>query len=153
MLKCNSSYFWSILGEYKYAVIYVKKCLHYLLSNLTEAKITIILPSVLACSSVSSRQLITWLKCDVLIGLYVRAQSENMSLCICGQWELRSVCESAQSDQGFLCPLTELFNTIEWSMESKCPDETLRKRGMNMNLCILRMLEDTFSLGAARIIR
>ena len=36
------------------------------------------------------------------------------------------------------------------SMESKCPDETLCMRGMNLNLCILRMFEDTFSLGAAR---
>ena len=27
-------------------------------------------------------------------------------------------------------------------MESKCPDKTLRMRGMNM--CILRMLENTF---------
>ena len=29
-------------------------------------------------------------------------------------------------------------------MESKCSDETLRMRGMNLNMCILRMLEDTF---------
>ena len=32
-------------------------------------------------------------------------------------------------------------------MESECPDETLRMR----DLCILGMLEDTFSLGAAHI--
>ena len=32
-------------------------------------------------------------------------------------------------------------------MENKCPDKTLRMCGMN--LCILRMLEDTISLGAA----
>ena len=37
-------------------------------------------------------------------------------------------------------------------MESKCPDETLRMRGMNLNLCILRMLEDTFLLGAAQLV-
>ena len=36
-------------------------------------------------------------------------------------------------------------------MENKCPDETSRMRGMNLNLCILRMLEDTFSLGAAQM--
>ena len=36
-------------------------------------------------------------------------------------------------------------------MEHKCPDETLRMRGMNPNLCILRMLEDTFLLGAAHV--
>ena len=31
------------------------------------------------------------------------------------------------------------------------PNETLRMRGMNLNLCILRMLEDTFSLEAAQL--
>ena len=31
-------------------------------------------------------------------------------------------------------------------MEGKCPDENLRMRGTNPNLCILRMLEDTFFL-------
>ena len=36
-------------------------------------------------------------------------------------------------------------------MESKCPDETLRMRRMNLNQCILRMFKDTFSLGAACI--
>ena len=35
-------------------------------------------------------------------------------------------------------------------MESKFPDETLRMRGMRLNLCILRMFKDT-SLGAAHI--
>ena len=36
-------------------------------------------------------------------------------------------------------------------MEGKCPDETLRTGipRMTMNLCILYMLEDTFSFGAA----
>ena len=37
-------------------------------------------------------------------------------------------------------------------MEIKCPDETLRMRGMNLNMCILSMLEDTFSLDAAHIL-
>ena len=37
------------------------------------------------------------------------------------------------------------------SMESKCQDETLGMRVMNLNLCILNMLEDTFSLGAAHL--
>ena len=36
-------------------------------------------------------------------------------------------------------------------MESKCPDEILRMRGMNLNLGIMRMLEDTFPLDAAHI--
>ena len=31
-------------------------------------------------------------------------------------------------------------------MENKCPDKTLCMCGMNLNLCILRMFEDTFSL-------
>ena len=30
-------------------------------------------------------------------------------------------------------------------MESTCPDETLRMRGTNLNLCILRAFEDIFS--------
>ena len=35
-------------------------------------------------------------------------------------------------------------------MESKCPDETMRMRGMNLNLCILHMFDDNFSLTAAQ---
>ena len=35
------------------------------------------------------------------------------------------------------------------SMERKCPDETLRMREMNLHLCILHMLEDTFLLDVA----
>ena len=38
-----------------------------------------------------------------------------------------------------------------YKMESKCPDENLRMRATYLNLCILRMLEGTFSLGAAHI--
>ena len=34
---------------------------------------------------------------------------------------------------------------------SKDPDDTLRMRIINLNLCMLRMLEDTFSLDAAHI--
>ena len=34
-------------------------------------------------------------------------------------------------------------------MESKCPDETLRMRRINLNVCMWRMLEGTFSLYAA----
>ena len=37
-------------------------------------------------------------------------------------------------------------------MDSKCPDTTLRMRRMYLNLCILRMLEDTFSFQAATLI-
>ena len=38
-------------------------------------------------------------------------------------------------------------------MENKCPDETLHVREMNLNLWILRMLEETFSLGTAYFLR
>ena len=37
-------------------------------------------------------------------------------------------------------------------MESKGMDDTLRMRLMDLNMCILRMLEDTFSLGATEYI-
>ena len=37
-------------------------------------------------------------------------------------------------------------------MESKCPDETLRMRGMNLNLYIMRMFVNTFSLDAAHLV-
>ena len=37
-------------------------------------------------------------------------------------------------------------------MESKCPDETLHMRGMNLILCILHILENISSLVAAHII-
>ena len=37
-------------------------------------------------------------------------------------------------------------------MESKCPDKTLRMRDMNLNLCMLRMREDTFSLEVAQVV-
>ena len=35
-------------------------------------------------------------------------------------------------------------------METKCSEETLRMRGMNLNQCILRMLEDTFRFARLR---
>ena len=38
-------------------------------------------------------------------------------------------------------------------MGNKCPDQTLRMRGVNLNLYILSMFEDTVLLGAARIIQ
>ena len=33
-------------------------------------------------------------------------------------------------------------------MKSKCPDESLHMRRMNLNLCILHMLEEAFLLAA-----
>ena len=60
---------------------------------------------------------------------------------------IRSDCASAQSDQGLRCPLTESLDTYrmyQWIQCSKCPNETLRMCGMNLNQCILRMRQDTF---------
>ena len=37
-------------------------------------------------------------------------------------------------------------------MDGKCPDQTLRMRGINLNLFTLRILEDTFSPCVAQII-
>ena len=50
------------------------------------------------------------------------------------------------SNRGLRCPLTELFDTIENS-----PNKTLRMRDMNLNLSILRIFEDTFSLGVMQL--
>ena len=36
-------------------------------------------------------------------------------------------------------------------MASKCPDETLHMRKMSVNLCILRMFEDPFSLDVTQL--
>ena len=36
--------------------------------------------------------------------------------------------------------------------DDKCPEETLCMSEVNLNPCILRMFEDTFSLGAALIV-
>ena len=38
-------------------------------------------------------------------------------------------------------------------MGSKCPDEILHMREVNLNLCILHMFKDTFSFGSAHIIK
>ena len=37
-------------------------------------------------------------------------------------------------------------------MESNCPDETFHMRGMTLNLCTLRMFDNTFSLDVAIIL-
>ena len=50
------------------------------------------------------------------------------------------------SDRGLRCPLTELFDTIE-----NTPNKILRMRNMNVNLSILRLFEDTFSLGVVQL--
>ena len=64
------------------------------------------------------------------------APCEKVYSGICGQRRPRSACASSQSDQGLRCPLTESLDTIYIyiSMEIICPDETLRMRGMNLNV-------------------
>ena len=52
--------------------------------------------------------------------------------------------QRAHSDQGFNCLLTESLDTINCIYGEQMP--ILGLRGMNLNLCILRILEDTFSL-------
>ena len=56
-----------------------------------------------------------------------------------------------KSDQGLRCPLKESFDTIECITESKCLDETLRMRRMNLNLDNSHMFEDTVLLDAAQM--
>ena len=74
-----------------------------------------------------------------------------MSSGICGQRRPRSACASAQSDQGLRCPLKDSLDTTKCINGEKCPDETSRMRGMNLNLCIFCACSKThFLLGAAR---
>ena len=57
-----------------------------------------------------------------------------------------------QSDQDLRCPLTErAIGHYICINGDKCPDKTLAMREMNLNRCILRMIEDNFFLGAAHI--
>ena len=70
---------------------------------------------------------------------------------IYGQRRSRSACASAQSDQGLHCPLTESSGTIKCINGKREFAKRLCMREMNLNLCICRLLEDTFSLGATYI--
>ena len=54
--------------------------------------------------------------------------------------------------RAFAVRLLNSWILLNVSMESKCPDETLRMRAMNLNLCILHMSEDTLLHGAAHMI-
>ena len=71
---------------------------------------------------------------------------ENASLGICGQGRSRSACASAQSDQGLHCPLAFTGHYRMYQMRANAR-MGLRMRGMTLNLFILRMFEDPFSLG------
>ena len=70
---------------------------------------------------------------------------------MCGHQSPKSACVSALSDQGLHFLLTELLDTIGGMNEEQMPGWDFAYDGMNLNLCILRMLEDTFSCGTARI--
>ena len=52
--------------------------------------------------------------------------------------------QNSAPDQSLRGPLKESLDTIE-CIKIKCPDETLRICRTNLNLCILRMLEDIFA--------
>ena len=56
---------------------------------------------------------------------------------MCLQRRPRSVCAIAQSNQGLFCRPNWTLKLV--SLESKCPNETLRMRWMNLSLCILCM--------------
>ena len=75
---------------------------------------------------------------------------ENMSSGICGQRRPRSACASAQSDLDVRCSLPESLDTIECINRGQMPGWDF-PHTWDLNLYILRMLEDTFSLGTAHI--
>ena len=75
-----------------------------------------------------------------------------MSFGICGQRRPRSACASAQADHGLRCPLTESLDTTECINGEQSPDDFVFA-WVELNLCILRMLEDTFLLGTAHIVK
>ena len=60
----------------------------------------------------------------------------------------RSDCADAQSDLGLHCPLTESFDTAECINREQMPRGYLAHVQDDLNLRILRMLEDIFSLDA-----
>ena len=51
-----------------------------------------------------------------------------------------------KSDQGLLSQQTESLDTIECIKGDQMPGSDFTHTWMNLNMCILRMLEDTFSL-------
>ena len=73
----------------------------------------------------------------------------NVSLVICGQRMPRSACESAQSDQGLHCPLTQSLDTRECMNGERWPGWYFAYARVDLNKCIFRMFEGIFSLEAA----
>ena len=88
--------------------------------------------------------------CQSLPVIKWAALRENVSSSICGQRRLPTPYPRSLV-RAFAVRLQNHCTLQNASIESKCPDETLRMRWMNLNLCILRMLEDTCSLGAAQM--
>ena len=71
---------------------------------------------------------------------------------ICRHGRLTSACASAQFDQDLHCPLTELLDTTKCINGEQCSRWYFAHAQNDLNLCILRMLEDTFWLGPSLII-
>ena len=58
---------------------------------------------------------------------------------------------SAQSDQGLHCLLTESLDTAKWMSREQRPGWYFGHAQDDLNLHILRMFEDTFSLDSAEV--
>ena len=78
--------------------------------------------------------------------------AKNVSSGKCGQQRPRSDCASAQSDLGLRCPLTEPLDTTECMNGEKRPGWYFAHAQYELNLRILRMFENTFSLDATKFI-
>ena len=73
------------------------------------------------------------------------APCEKLSPGICGQRRPDQPAHP-RSDQGILCPLSELLYTIECNNEKQRPGFDIAHVQNDVNLHSLRMLEDTLSL-------
>ena len=70
---------------------------------------------------------------------------------LCGKRRPRSACAFARSGQGLCCPQTESLHTIEYFNGEQMPGWDFAHVPDDVNPHILRMLEDTFSLGVAHV--
>ena len=75
---------------------------------------------------------------------------ENVSSGMCGQRRPRLACASAQADQGIRCPLTLIghYRMHQWRTNARM---RLCACVGWIWICILRMLEDSFSLGEVHL--
>ena len=88
------------------------------------------------------------MKMPTIVGIFIFISRENFMI---SWFEHEKSFIISGPDQGLLCPLTDSLVTTEFSMVNKCPDETFRMHGMNLNLH-LRMLEDSFSSNMAHML-